>query len=84
MFEISEASSLTSKEEKILQFWKKHHVFQASLNQTQKGKKFTFYDGPPFATGHPHYGHLLAGTIKERCKGFTWKDALVGIAMDFQ
>ena len=65
MFEISEASSLTSKEEKILQFWKKHHVFQASLNQTQKGKKFTFYDGPPFATGHPHYGHLLAGTIKD-------------------
>lgn len=65
MFDNLETSSLTTKEEKILEFWKKRHIFQASLDQTQKGKKFTFYDGPPFATGHPHYGHLLAGTIKD-------------------
>ena len=65
MFDISDSQSLTSKEEKILSFWKKHHIFEKSLEATRSGKKFTFYDGPPFATGHPHYGHLLAGTIKD-------------------
>jgi isoleucyl-tRNA synthetase len=65
MFDHLDPSSLTSKEEKILNFWQKHHIFQKSLEKTIKGKKFTFYDGPPFATGHPHYGHLLAGTIKD-------------------
>lgn len=64
MFEIND-SLLTDKEETVLEFWKKNHIFQKSLEQTAQGKKYTFYDGPPFATGHPHYGHLLAGTIKD-------------------
>jgi isoleucyl-tRNA synthetase len=64
MFEITD-SLLTDKEEKVLEFWKRNHIFEKSLEQTAKGKKYTFYDGPPFATGHPHYGHLLAGTIKD-------------------
>jgi isoleucyl-tRNA synthetase len=56
---------LPEMEEKVLAFWDEHHTFEKSLAQTADGKPFTFYDGPPFATGLPHYGHLLASTIKD-------------------
>ena len=52
------------EEEKILELWKKIDAFQTSLKQSKDRPKYTFYDGPPFATGLPHYGHILAGTIK--------------------
>ena len=53
------------EEEKILQLWAELNAFQECLKQSAKKPRFTFYDGPPFATGLPHYGHLLAGTIKD-------------------
>lgn len=52
-------------EEKILEFWQKNKVFEESVSSRSKEKSFSFYDGPPFATGLPHYGHLVAGTIKD-------------------
>lgn len=52
-------------EEEILKFWEKEKIFEKSLAATKNGKPFTFYDGPPFATGLPHYGHILASTIKD-------------------
>jgi len=52
-------------EEKILDFWKKNKIFQKSIEQREKAPNFVFYDGPPFATGLPHYGHILASTIKD-------------------
>jgi isoleucyl-tRNA synthetase len=52
-------------EEKVLKFWETNRIFEKSLEKTKKGKPFTFYDGPPFATGLPHYGHILASTIKD-------------------
>ncbi len=52
-------------EEETLAEWEKEGVFQKSLEQRQEGLYFSVYDGPPFATGLPHYGHLLAGTIKD-------------------
>jgi len=56
-------------EEEILNFWEKNKVFEKSLSIRGKNKKkrkfFSFYDGPPFATGKPHYGHILATTIKD-------------------
>lgn len=52
-------------EEEILSFWEQSKVFENSLELNKNKPKFTFYDGPPFATGLPHYGHLLAGTIKD-------------------
>ncbi|MGC9598957.1 MAG: class I tRNA ligase family protein [Minisyncoccia bacterium] len=58
-------SSLPRREEKTLEFWDAHRVFEKSLEKTKEGKPFTFYDGPPFATGLPHYGHILASTIKD-------------------
>src|SRR5271169_3350667 len=50
-------------EEEILARWNKLDIFKKSLDP--KKKRFSFYDGPPFATGLPHYGHLLVGTIKD-------------------
>lgn len=57
--------SFAEREKKTLEFWKKNATFEKSLENTKDQKKFTFYDGPPFATGLPHYGHILAGTIKD-------------------
>lgn len=57
--------SLSDREKEILAFWEAHAIFQKSVEQREQGPLFSFYDGPPFATGLPHYGHLLAGTIKD-------------------
>lgn len=55
---------LAKQEETILNFWDQEKIFERSLDP--KGKKtYSFYDGPPFATGLPHYGHLLAGVLKD-------------------
>ncbi len=53
------------EEKKILEFWEKNNIFEKSLEKTKKAKPFVFYDGPPFATGTPHYGHLLQSVIKD-------------------
>ncbi len=52
-------------EHEILDFWAKNDTFAKSLERNSDDKPYVFYDGPPFATGLPHYGHLLAGTIKD-------------------
>ena len=52
-------------EEMILDFWDKNQIFEKSISEKKNAKNFSFYDGPPFATGLPHYGHLLAGTLKD-------------------
>lgn len=65
MFESEPEQSFPEREEAILHFWRMHSIFEKSLRQRQEGPCFSFYDGPPFATGLPHYGHLLAGTIKD-------------------
>ncbi len=56
---------LNGLEEKILDFWQKKKIFQKSIDQRPAKKEYIFYDGPPFATGLPHYGHLVQGTIKD-------------------
>lgn len=55
---------IPAQEEQILEFWDKEKVFQQTL-KAEGRKTYSFYDGPPFATGLPHYGHLLAGVIKD-------------------
>ena len=52
-------------EESIQEFWEKEKIFEKSLDSRKDSEEFVFYDGPPFATGLPHYGHLLAGSIKD-------------------
>lgn len=52
-------------EKEILQFWDRDHTFQKSIEQRSIDNSFSFYDGPPFATGLPHYGHLMQSIIKD-------------------
>ena len=52
-------------EEDILKLWKKNNIFKKSVDNRDEKKRFIFYDGPPFANGLPHYGHLLTGFIKD-------------------
>jgi len=53
----------------VLERWKTDHIFEESVNQRAAGpggaNEFVFYDGPPFANGLPHYGHLLTGFVKD-------------------
>ncbi|OHA81122.1 MAG: hypothetical protein A2675_00890 [Candidatus Yonathbacteria bacterium RIFCSPHIGHO2_01_FULL_51_10] len=58
-------SAVAKQEEETLAFWQREGVFEKSLEQTKGGEPFTFYDGPPFATGQPHYGHLLTSIMKD-------------------
>ena len=56
-------------EERVLAYWKEDDTFRASVEQREAGpngeNEFVFYDGPPFANGLPHYGHLLTGYVKD-------------------
>ncbi|KAA8531175.1 hypothetical protein F0562_005911 [Nyssa sinensis] len=57
--------SFPKQEENILQLWTEIKAFETQLERTKDLPEYIFYDGPPFATGLPHYGHILAGTIKD-------------------
>lgn len=57
--------SLPSMEEEVLQFWTETRAFEKSVEMRPADKQYVFYDGPPFATGMPHYGHLLGSTSKD-------------------
>lgn len=57
--------NLPQMEEAILSYWEENKTFDQSNAQRKGKKEFAFYDGPPFANGLPHYGHLLANTIKD-------------------
>ncbi|EOY07019.1 TRNA synthetase class I (I, L, M and V) family protein isoform 2 [Theobroma cacao] len=67
MEDVSEGKdfSFPSQEEHILSYWSQIDAFKGQLARTQNLPEYIFYDGPPFATGLPHYGHILAGTIKD-------------------
>src|SRR3989304_6086255 len=62
---VSGKVNLPEIEEKVLKSWQDDKIFEKSLENRKGKKKFTFYDGPPFATGLPHYGHILAMTVKD-------------------
>ncbi len=52
-------------EERVLDLWQRTRAFQRSVEQRPVESAYVFYDGPPFATGLPHYGHLVASTLKD-------------------
>ena len=62
---VSNKVAFPSMEEEILKVWEGNGTFEKSLKRNEGKERYVFYDGPPFATGLPHYGHLLAGTIKD-------------------
>tara|TARA_R110002072_G_scaffold534_6_gene3904 strand:- start:80846 stop:83989 length:3144 start_codon:yes stop_codon:yes gene_type:complete len=57
--------SFVDAEHSILKFWKEKQIFKKSLEQTKGNDPYIFYDGPPFATGLPHHGHLVASSLKD-------------------
>ncbi|MDR2501091.1 MAG: isoleucine--tRNA ligase [Treponema sp.] len=52
-------------EEAVLAFWQEHAIFERSVAQREGAEEYVFYDGPPFATGLPHFGHFVPSTIKD-------------------
>ena len=57
--------NFSEQEEKILEFWKEKGIFKKSISQREGCDEYVFYDGPPFATGLPHFGHFIPSTIKD-------------------
>lgn len=53
------------REEETLKFWQEKEIFKKSVEKTAPEGEYAFYDGPPFATGLPHYGHILSSVIKD-------------------
>jgi isoleucyl-tRNA synthetase len=66
---VSSSPNFPEIEERVLAYWKDDDTFRASVEQREAGEnganEFVFYDGPPFANGLPHYGHLLTGYVKD-------------------
>jgi isoleucyl-tRNA synthetase len=57
--------SFPEQEKQTIEFWNKNEIFKKTLEKPAPHGSYVFYDGPPFATGLPHYGHILASTIKD-------------------
>lgn len=57
--------TFSEKEKEILEFWERERVFERSVSERPADKPYVFYDGPPFATGLPHYGHLPSQFLKD-------------------
>ena len=62
---VSPDMNFTEREKKVLDFWKKEHIFEKSVKAREGAPVFTFYDGPPTANGKPHIGHVLTRAIKD-------------------
>lgn len=62
---VSGKSKVAQNEERVLQFWNENTIFKKSLEKDSPNGEFVFYDGPPFATGLPHFGHILPTTMKD-------------------
>ncbi|MEY4348963.1 MAG: hypothetical protein RL719_260, partial [Actinomycetota bacterium] len=67
---VNPSPSFPAVEQKILAYWAANETFKESLNQRADAEEFVFYDGPPFANGLPHYGHLLTGYAKDMVPRF--------------
>ncbi len=65
MSEENKKSEVALREEKVLEFWREHKTFEKSLTKDAPKGNYVFYDGPPFATGTMHYGHILGSTAKD-------------------
>ncbi len=62
---VSTKLDFTSREEKVLEFWKENKIFEKSIEEKKDLPTYTFYDGPPTANGKPHIGHVLTRVIKD-------------------
>ncbi|MDD7449437.1 MAG: isoleucine--tRNA ligase [Treponema sp.] len=62
---VNPKADFPAQENTVLKFWKEHDIFKKSVSQREGCEEFVFYDGPPFATGLPHFGHFIPSTIKD-------------------
>lgn len=62
---VNPKQSFPALEKEILEFWEREKIFEKSVRERDAQKTLHFFDGPPFATGLPHYGHILQGVIKD-------------------
>jgi len=62
---VNKNNSLPKMEEEILNFWDKNKIFEKSVERKALKGDYVFYDGPPFGTGEPHYGHILSSVSKD-------------------
>jgi isoleucyl-tRNA synthetase len=58
-------SAISTKENAVLAFWNENHIFEQTLKKESPLGNFVFYDGPPYATGLPHFGHILPNSLKD-------------------
>eukprot|EP00903_Cladosiphon_okamuranus_P006585 g6433.t1 len=65
MEDVQSGINFSAEEDLVAASWEQNDTFKETLRLSEGKPDFTFYDGPPFATGLPHYGHILAGTIKD-------------------
>ena len=70
MADMPEKSEAAKREEKTLAFWEEREIFKKSLEKGARKGEYVFYDGPPFATGTPHYGHIVASVMKDAVPRF--------------
>ena len=64
-FKLPEKKTIPEFESDVLNFWKKNNVFEKSVEKNPEDNLYVFYDGPPFVSGLPHYGHLLVSIAKD-------------------
>lgn len=62
---VNPKQSFPELEKNVLKYWEKNEIFEKSVNQREGNRKYVFFDGPPFANGLPHYGHILALSLKD-------------------
>jgi isoleucyl-tRNA synthetase len=63
--EVRSNQKFPEMEKEVISFWKENKIFEKSLENRKDAKEYSFYDGPPFATGTPHYGHIVASLLKD-------------------
>lgn len=65
--EVTRNPNFSQEEHKVIKLWEKERIFKRSIEKNEKraNNSYIFYDGPPFATGLPHYGHIVASTLKD-------------------
>ncbi|MEE1110783.1 MAG: class I tRNA ligase family protein, partial [Alphaproteobacteria bacterium] len=63
-------ADFTALEQQVLEYWRENNTFGKTLEKTKQGQPFNFYDGPPFANGLPHWGHLGVTVVKDMISRF--------------
>ena len=86
----SKKTPAEEREERILKYWNERDIFRKSVDREPLHGDFVFYDGPPFATGLPHFGHVFLLQLKtqyrdtKQCAAIVCAAAGAGIAMACQ